>query len=94
MNAPGHGGLDQGPKVFLGNGSFVKRKPAVVTAISHSDVLQIAFPPLIADGAIKGMVEQQKLKGTCAGTGHHFGGGFDAHPLRHRHGATGDRFRA
>jgi hypothetical protein len=56
MNASRHGGLDEGTKVLVLDGTLVFSEAALLIAVDGRDILQIALATLIANGAVKRMV--------------------------------------
>ena len=64
-------GFDQRPKIQIVYGAFGFAEPREIDAIGHRLILQIAFPALIANGAIKRVVDQQKFHDTLSGLFHH-----------------------
>src|SRR5690606_32589334 len=52
VNAPRHESLDQRPHIFLGNRALVLLIAAMVAAIGHGLVLQVAFAALVADRTV------------------------------------------
>ncbi len=58
------------------------------TAITHRQVLQLAFAALIADGAVQRVVDEQKLHHRLLRLGGAFGLGAHHHALGHRGGTS------
>ncbi len=62
MNATGHflGGY-QRADIFVKNHALFFTIARFTTAVAHREILQLAFAALVTDGAIQGMVDQQKF---------------------------------
>ena len=88
VNAAGHDRLHDRPHIFLGHRALVQLIAAAALAIGHSLILQIALSALIADRAIKWMVDQQKLHHAFAGVLDHLAIGADFLAVGGRQGAT------
>ena len=58
MNATRHVGRDQWAKVFVFDHTFSFVKPRQISAVAHRDILQFALASLIADWAIKRVIDQ------------------------------------
>ena len=58
MNAPSHGGLNEGSDVLVLNGSLILHHSAFSVTVDGRDVLKIALTTLVADGTVEGMVSQ------------------------------------
>ena len=61
MDAAVHDRFDERADIFVFNGAFVFLKAARIHAEGHGLVLQVAFTALVADRAIKRVVDEQKL---------------------------------
>src|SRR6185312_2318614 len=89
LDAAGHHRLDQRAHEFLFDGPLVVGIAAVVAAIAHGLVLQVALPALVADRAVQRVVDQQELHHPVAGLLDHRRVGEDLHVLGGRE-LTGD----
>ena len=87
LDAAVHRGLDQRPDIFVLHGALVLGEAGRVGAIGHRLVLQIAFAALIADRAVKRMVDQQELHHALARLARHRRVGQDDRRLAVRTGA-------
>ena len=76
-NAPRHVGFDQRPQIQILGCSLGLAETRKIDAISHGLILQITLTALIADRAIKRMVDQQELHHTLTGFLNHRGIRFD-----------------
>ena len=93
MDAAVHRGLDQGAEVLVAHRPLGLGEAAMVHAVGHRLILQIAFPALVADRAVQRMVGEQEFHHPFAGLAHHRGVGVDDHAFGGRHGAGGDGLR-
>ena len=93
MDAAGHDRLDQRPHLLVGDGALVLDVAAVVDAVGHRLVLQIALAALVADRAVERMVDQQELHHPLAGLDRTLVLGVDHHALGDRHRAGRDGLR-
>eukprot|EP00362_Geleiidae_sp_MMETSP1317_P000007 CAMPEP_0201281054 /NCGR_PEP_ID=MMETSP1317-20130820/1136_1 /ASSEMBLY_ACC=CAM_ASM_000770 /TAXON_ID=187299 /ORGANISM="Undescribed Undescribed, Strain Undescribed" /LENGTH=175 /DNA_ID=CAMNT_0047589909 /DNA_START=1350 /DNA_END=1872 /DNA_ORIENTATION=+ len=73
LDAAGHHCLDQGPVLFVLNGVLVFVVPTYFVAIQPGDVLQVALPALVTNGAVQRVVCQQELHHACPTQGSHPG---------------------
>ena len=71
QDAAVHRGLDQRAEIFVLDRALVLAEAALIDAVGHGLVLQIAFAALIADRAIERMIDQQKLHHAFARLAHH-----------------------
>ena len=89
LDAPGHDRIDQRTHGLFLDGPLVQRKAAVVAAIAHGLVLQVALPALVADRAVQGVVDEEELHYPLAGLLHHRRIGEDLLVVGGRQGAGG-----
>ena len=61
LNAARHHRFDKRPHIFFGNRALIFLKTRRTAPISHALVLQIAFAALVANRAIKRVVDEQKF---------------------------------
>jgi len=78
------------PHVLSLDGPLVLEVAAVVEAVGHRLVLQVAFAALIADRAVQRMVDEKELHHSLAHLLHFRGVGVDDHAVGDRHGARRD----
>ena len=71
LDAARHRGLDQRPEVLVLDRALVLGEPRPADAECHCLILQIALAALIADRAIKRMIEEQELHHPFARLFHH-----------------------
>ncbi|MCY1171720.1 hypothetical protein D9M73_118410 [compost metagenome] len=88
-----HHRLDDRPHIFLGDRALILVIARRATAISHRLVLQIAFATLIANRAIKRMVDEQELHHPFARILDHWRVGEDLLLVRRRQRAGSLRLR-
>ncbi len=67
MDAPVHEGLDERTDVFFLDRALVFHKARATESKRHGLVLQVAFTALIADGAIKRVIDKQEFHHPFAG---------------------------
>jgi len=79
MDASVHVGDHQGSDVFVLDCSFELIEPSSAISVEVGKVLEIAVASLIADGAVEGVVGQQKLHGASLGVPGVLGGGVYFH---------------
>ena len=93
MDATSHDGFHQRTHVFIDHRALQLVIPAVIMAVAHGLILQVALAALVTDWAIKGMVNEQKFHHPFARLGHRFGIGSDDHAVTGGHGTGGNWLR-
>ena len=86
-------GRNQRPEILVKHDAFffvVARRTAAVT---HGDILQLAFTTLVADRAIQGMVDQQEFHHALLGRDRALRARMDDHAAGCRRGAGRHRLR-
>jgi hypothetical protein len=99
LDAARHRRLDQGTEILVFDGTLVLGKAGPAHAEGHGLVLQVAFTALVADRAIKRVIEEQKLHHPFARLFDHRRARADdlgrtilvRHQVVDAHGARGDR---
>ena len=102
LDAAVHRGLDQRAQIFVLDRALVFGEAARVNAIAHRLILQVALATLIANRAIQGVVDQQKLHHAFTRLLYHWRARRDYRRLAlgtgtaiaHAPGAARDRLRA
>ena len=90
VDAPVHVGDDEGADIFVLDCPFELVVPASAVSVEVGIVLEIALASLVADGAVKGVVGQQKFHDSSPGVAGVLGGGVDLHGGCHLRAAGGD----
>lgn len=85
--------LDQRANILVFDSTLAANlvEPSAVAAVAHRLVLKIALTTLIADGAVKGVVGEEKLHDTLASLVHERRIRLDYHARLDRPRARGDR---
>ena len=86
-------GRDQRPEILVKHDALFFVVARRIAAVTHGDILQLAFPALIADRAIQGMVDQQELHHALLGRDRAHRARMDHHAAGCGCGAGGHRLR-
>ena len=84
---------DQRPHVLAEHDALFFFVAGGATAIAHGQILELAFPALVTDGAIQWVVDQQKLHDRLLRLDRLVALGAHDHALGHRRGTGGHGFR-
>lgn len=92
MDAPGHGGFDEGTDIFVFNCTFVFSESRLFVSINSRNILKVAFSALIANWAIERMISKEEFHDTASSNSGFLRLGDDFHVGSNLSSARGNRF--